>query len=78
MEVKTFRDHHLYSQEDLNNLVSLSKEQDAVLLTTEKDWMRIQENPLWSSFSVFVLPMEVRINDEEVLWKEIREVQKRM
>ena len=37
----SYADHHLYNDQDLNYLISLSKEQNIKLVTTKKDWVRI-------------------------------------
>jgi tetraacyldisaccharide 4'-kinase len=39
-----YPDHHKYSEKELNNLIKKSKEKSAILLTTEKDYFRIQRN----------------------------------
>ena len=36
-----FSDHHRYSKKELEKLINNSKENDAILLTTEKDYFRI-------------------------------------
>ena len=40
---RTFRDHHTFSREDTDDLSALAKAENAVLVTTEKDWMRLAE-----------------------------------
>ena len=42
-EIK-FPDHHEYSEETLENLINKAKENNNILLTTEKDYFRINEN----------------------------------
>ena len=37
-------DHHQYSERELNNLIKKSKGKNAILLTTEKDYFRINKN----------------------------------
>ena len=39
-----FPDHHNYSVEELENLISKSKEENSILLTTEKDYFRIKQD----------------------------------
>tara|TARA_Y100000590_G_C15631970_1_gene981530 strand:+ start:70 stop:999 length:930 start_codon:yes stop_codon:yes gene_type:complete len=39
-----FPDHYEYSEEELENLIKKAKENDSILLTTEKDYFRIKEN----------------------------------
>ncbi len=40
---KSFADHHLYTEHELSDLESVARTQDAVLITTEKDWVRLPE-----------------------------------
>lgn len=37
----TFPDHHNYTEQDARNLVARAFSEDAILLTTEKDWARL-------------------------------------
>ncbi len=39
---KSFPDHHLYKEKELDDLIKLAKENEALLLTTEKDYNRIK------------------------------------
>tara|TARA_B100000029_G_scaffold515754_1_gene624496 strand:- start:468 stop:1397 length:930 start_codon:yes stop_codon:yes gene_type:complete len=39
-----FPDHYEYSEKELENLIKKAKENDSILLTTEKDYFRIKEN----------------------------------
>ena len=39
-----FPDHYYYKNEDLENLINKARNNNAVLLTTEKDYFRINEN----------------------------------
>ena len=43
MEKASFPDHYNYSKADLNNLIIKAKENNAILLTTEKDYLRIND-----------------------------------
>ena len=42
-EIK-FPDHYNYSKKELKNLINESKEDNTILITTEKDYLRIDEN----------------------------------
>ncbi len=44
LEKISFPDHYNYSDNELENLVNKAKENNATLLTTEKDFFRIEEN----------------------------------
>ena len=39
-----FPDHYNYSKKELKNLINESKEDNTILITTEKDYLRIDEN----------------------------------
>ena len=40
----SFPDHYKYTNKDLEKLISYSKKSDSTLLTTEKDYYRIDDN----------------------------------
>ena len=44
LEEISFPDHYNYSIKDLENLIDKAKNNDAILLTTKKDYLRIDEN----------------------------------
>jgi len=44
LEEISFPDHYNYSNKDLETLINKAKNNDAILLTTEKDYLRIDEN----------------------------------
>ena len=44
LERISFPDHYNYSEIELKNLIKKVKENDAILLTTEKDYLRIDKN----------------------------------
>ena len=44
IETIKFPDHHKYSEKELENLLNKIKENNVILLTTEKDYFRISEN----------------------------------
>ena len=43
VEKISFPDHYQYSDADVNSLIKKSKKKNAVLLTTEKDWVRLPD-----------------------------------
>jgi len=57
---KSFADHHAYSEKDMETLFAEAKEQDAQLLTTEKDLVRLTPE---TRQRIKALPVKVRIND---------------
>lgn len=56
-EFKSYRDHYLFSQKDLDELKSLSAE--ATLVCTEKDWIKIKQ--LKGSQDVKCIPISSKI-----------------
>lgn len=56
-----FADHHAYSEADLRRLVADAASDQALLLTTEKDYVRLEQN--WRD-AVTVLPVSVRWQDD--------------
>lgn len=65
-----FADHHDYSQQDLNNIQKYYDSFEGgnkILVTTEKDLMRLKEPDLWpiaERMNIFVLPVEVTFKDK--------------
>lgn len=44
VQTKSFGDHHPYSQTDITDLVDAARALSAVLITTEKDWVRLDKS----------------------------------
>ena len=44
IDYRSFPDHYNFSEKDLNDLILKAKNNDAILLTTEKDYFRINDN----------------------------------
>ena len=44
IDEKTFPDHYKFTKKDLENLFNMAKKNNAILLTTEKDYFRIDDN----------------------------------
>ena len=69
-EIK-FPDHHKYSHEELENLVLEKKENNAVLITTEKDYFRIKEN---IKEDISYLKIKVEIQNQDSFIQEIKKI----
>jgi tetraacyldisaccharide 4'-kinase len=69
-EIK-FSDHHKYSEETLENLINKTKENNTILLTTEKDYFRINEN---YKQNINFLKIEVEIENRNQFIDEIKKV----
>ncbi|MBN1281981.1 MAG: tetraacyldisaccharide 4'-kinase [Alphaproteobacteria bacterium] len=69
IEEKSFPDHYQYNKSDLNNLLLLAKREQADLVTTEKDWVRI---PLDFQKSIKVAKLETNIEPSFWQWLELK------
>ena len=69
-EIK-FPDHHEYSEETLENLISKARENNNILLTTEKDYFRIAEN---YKQNISFLKIEVEIENRNQFIDQIKKI----
>jgi len=69
-EIK-FPDHHKYSEETLESLINKTKKNNTILLTTEKDYFRIDEN---YKQNINFLKIEVEIENRNQFIEEIKKV----
>ena len=67
----TFPDHYDYSDNDLENLLKTESQNKAKLITTEKDFLRM--NPLKRRRFGFV-PINVNIINENNLMAEVNKI----
>lgn len=63
--MESFPDHYAYKEEDLLRLEKLAQRHDAILITTRKDWIKI--NPSWQE-RLYALDMSIQFQDEEKLY----------
>ena len=66
-----FPDHHKYSEKELENLINKKKENNSILLTTEKDYLRINEN---YKKNINFLKIEVQIENRNQFIEEIKKI----
>ena len=66
-----FPDHHKYSKKELENLFNKTKENNAILLTTEKDYFRISEN---YKKNIKFLKIEIKIKNQDQFIEEIKKI----
>ena len=66
-----FPDHHKYSENELENLLNKAKKNNAVLLTTEKDYFRIGES---YKQNINCLKIEVEIENRKQFIEEIKKI----
>ena len=71
LEQMNFSDHHKYSVKELENLINKKKENNAILLTTEKDYFRISEN---YKHNINYLKIEVEIKNLNQFVAEIKKI----
>ena len=69
-EIK-FPDHHEYSEETLENLINKAKENNNILLTTEKDYFRITKN---YKQNISFLKIEVEIENRNQFIDQIKKI----
>ena len=69
VEEMHFPDHYNYSDKDLENLIDKAKKNDAILLTTEKDYLRINEN---YRKNIKYLKIKSEIENKNELIREIK------
>ena len=61
ISTKSFPDHYVYKSEDIDNLKSEADNQNLKLITTEKDYVKIND----VNNIINVLPIEMEINMKE-------------
>ena len=71
VEKVRFADHHEYSKKELDHLISRAKENNSILITTEKDYFRISEN---FKKNINYLKIEVEIKNREQFINEIKKI----
>ena len=69
-EIK-FSDHHEYSEKEVENLFNKAKKNNAILLTTEKDYFRIDED---YKKNINYLKIEVKIENRDQFIEEIKKI----
>ena len=68
-----FPDHHRFTDKNIQEIISIfERNKDSVIVTTEKDAMRLKEQKALESLPIFYLPIEVDfIQDKEIFEKLI-------
>ena len=71
IETIKFPDHHKYSEKELENLLSKIKKNDTILLTTEKDYLRI-----YGSYrkNIKFLKIKIEIENKNQFIDEIKKI----
>ena len=63
-----FPDHYKYSTKEINNIISISKELNCKIITTEKDFMRLKEN---NCYDIKYIKVDLEILNEKKFLKDI-------
>ena len=65
VRTKAFPDHHPYDARDVDALVRQAEAEDLRLVTTEKDWIKVERLvPPSSANDILVLPVRLTFSDE--------------
>ncbi len=61
-----YSDHHLFTEKEIGEIASfLENHKIKTLFTTEKDWFRLEKwKDKWPGINVFIIPVEVKMNDQ--------------
>jgi tetraacyldisaccharide 4'-kinase len=70
-EKKKFPDHHNYSEKELEDLINRAKEKNSILLTTEKDYFRINQE---YKKNINFLRIKVEIENKDDFVEEIKKI----
>jgi len=71
LEKIKFPDHYNFSKNDLENLINKSKKNDSILLTTEKDYFRINEK---YKKNINYLKIAIKIENRNQFIEEIKKI----
>lgn len=68
----SFRDHHVYSKKDIENILRRVQEKD-IVVTTEKDWVRLQKyhKELSKLKNFYFLKIDFSLLENEILLQEV-------
>ena len=71
LEEVSFPDHYNYSRADLDNLIKKAKQKNSILLTTEKDYLRIDKD---YRENINCLKIKVKMEKKNEFVEEIKKV----
>tara|TARA_B100000029_G_scaffold444265_1_gene463925 strand:- start:1855 stop:2784 length:930 start_codon:yes stop_codon:yes gene_type:complete len=71
LEEISFPDHYNYSKADLDNLIKQAKQKNSILLTTEKDYLRIHKD---NRKNIYCLKIKVKIEKKNEFVEEIKKI----
>ena len=64
-----FPDHYIYSQKEIDEIISISKNLNCKIMTTEKDYMRLNNNR-----EIFYIKSELKIINQENFVNDISKI----
>ena len=64
-----FPDHYIYLQKEIDEIISISKNLNCKILTTEKDYMRLNNNN-----EIFYIKSELKIINQENFVNDISKI----
>ena len=70
IDTKTFPDHYIFSDKDINELITKAKNNGSILLTTEKDYFRIKDN---YKIDIEKLEIDLKIENQDNFIKLLEE-----
>ena len=70
IDTKTFPDHYIFSDKDINELITKAKNNGSILLTTEKDYFRIKDN---YKIDIEKLEIDLKIENQDSFIKLLEE-----
>ena len=70
IDTKTFPDHYIFSDKDINELITKAKNNGSILLTTEKDYFRIKDN---YKIDIEKLEIDLQIENQDNFIKLLEE-----
>jgi tetraacyldisaccharide 4'-kinase len=77
LEVLTFSDHHTFTKENVDHMINRSRLNGNVIITTEKDLVRLNvDHFLASGVQIYTLPIVVDFlsNGKDILQRSLREL----
>jgi tetraacyldisaccharide 4'-kinase len=63
-----FPDHHNFNENELNSVSKTALNNEATIVTTEKDWMRLKSFWADKNLNIAILPIGVKIENEPHNW----------
>ncbi len=71
VQTHDFSDHHPYTSQELESLAMAAKEAGALLVTTEKDWVRLDD--AWKA-QVTPIPIQLELSPKEIVLEIMQKV----